>query len=55
MSQRGPQGGYGFGGPNPYGGGASSEPESSSIVDQVRVYTSKVEDFLDTASGPVKP
>ena len=54
MSQRNTGGGYGFAGPSPYGG-SSSEPESSGVLDQIRTYTSKVEDILDTFSEPVKP
>ncbi|KAI9904815.1 hypothetical protein N3K66_001344 [Trichothecium roseum] len=54
MSQhRGPSG-YGLGGAQPYGTGPSEEP-SGGALDQVRVYTSKVEDMLDTLSEPVKP
>lgn len=52
MSQRG---GYGFGGPAPYGGGGSEEKQSGNVLDQIRPYTSKVEDFLDSVSEPVKP
>lgn len=52
--QRGPSG-YGLGsGPAPYG---SSQPEESSgnVLDQIRPYTSKVEDMLDSLSEPIKP
>lgn len=55
MSQRGPSG-YGMGAPNPYAGGPSTAEESSgNILDQVRPYTDKVEDFLDSVSDPIKP
>jgi hypothetical protein len=59
MSHRGPSG-YGIGGPSAYNGGGGSvggsdESNGGSILDQIRPYTSKVEDFLDTVSEPVKP
>ncbi|KAL6891175.1 SURF4 family domain-containing protein [Trichoderma longibrachiatum] len=59
MSHRGPSG-YGIGGPSPYAGGSagvgvSDESNSGSILDQIRPYTSKVEDLLDSFSEPVKP
>ncbi|KAL6902609.1 SURF4 family domain-containing protein [Trichoderma evansii] len=60
MSHRGPSG-YGIGGSNAYPGGGGSvggvsdESNGGSILDQLRPYTSKVEDFLDTASEPIKP
>ncbi|KAK5990698.1 Surfeit locus-like protein [Cladobotryum mycophilum] len=55
MSHRGPSG-YGLSsGPNPYGGGPSQESSEGGILDQIRVYTSKVEDVLDTVSEPIKP
>ncbi|TQV97184.1 hypothetical protein V2A60_000187 [Cordyceps javanica] len=55
MSLRGgSSAGYGLNsGPNPYG--SSSQQEESGILDQIRPYTSKVEDFLETASEPIKP
>jgi uncharacterized membrane protein YphA (DoxX/SURF4 family) len=54
MSQRGPSG-YGLSsGPSPYGSSSSDEP-SGNILDQIRPYTNKIEDFLDTVSEPVKP
>lgn len=54
MSQRGPAS-YGFqSGPPSYGAAPSQEP-AGSFLDQLRPYTSKVEDFLDTVSEPVKP
>lgn len=53
--QRGPSSGYGLsGGPSPYGNASAEEP-SGNILDQIRPYTSKIEDMLDTASEPVKP
>lgn len=53
MSHRGPSG-YGVGGPAPYG---ATQPEASdgNILDQIRPYTSKVEDFMDSFSEPIKP
>ncbi|KAG6037550.1 hypothetical protein E4U41_004994 [Claviceps citrina] len=53
--QRGPSG-YGLGGPPAYGGPSSVEEESNGgILDQIRPYTSKVEDVLDSLSEPIKP
>lgn len=59
MSHRGPSG-YGIGGPSPYAGGSvgvgvSDESNGGSVLDQLRPYTSKVEDALDSISEPVKP
>ncbi|OAA82468.1 COPII-coated vesicle protein SurF4/Erv29 [Akanthomyces lecanii RCEF 1005] len=55
MSLRGgSSAGYGLNsGPNPYG--SSSTEQEQGILDQIRPYTSKVEDFLETASEPIKP
>lgn len=55
MSLRGgSSAGYGLNsGPNPYG--SSSNEQQQGILDQIRPYTSKVEDFLETASEPIKP
>ncbi|KAJ4163399.1 hypothetical protein LMH87_005133 [Akanthomyces muscarius] len=55
MSLRGgSSAGYGLNsGPNPYG--SSSNEQEQGILDQIRPYTSKVEDFLETASEPIKP
>lgn len=53
MSHRGPSG-YGVGGPAPYGGG-QAESSDGNILDQIRPYTSKVEDFMDSFSEPIKP
>lgn len=53
MSQR-VTSGYGLGGPAPYGAMPSQESEAS-FLDQVRVYTTKIEDMLDNLSEPVKP
>ncbi|KAK3180197.1 ER-derived vesicles protein erv29 [Lecanicillium sp. MT-2017a] len=54
MSHRGPSG-YGMGGgPAPYGA-APAEESNGNILDQLRPYTSKVEDFLESASEPIKP
>lgn len=55
MSHRGPPSGYGMGGgPTPYGA-MPSDDGNNNILDQLRPYTSKVEDFLETASEPIKP
>ncbi|EGX92102.1 COPII-coated vesicle protein SurF4/Erv29 [Cordyceps militaris CM01] len=56
MSLRGgSSAGYGLNsGPNPYGS-SSQQQEEQGILDQIRPYTSKVEDFLETVSEPVKP
>lgn len=58
MSHRGPSG-YGIGGPGPYAGGGgvgvSEESNGGSVLDQLRPYTSKVEDLLDSVSEPIKP
>lgn len=54
MSQR-MSSGYGIGGPaGPYGPGPSQE-QSGGILEQIRPYTNKVEDMLDSLSEPVKP
>lgn len=53
MSQRIPS--YGVGGPAPYGVGTSEQQQNDSILDQVRPYTSKIEDLLDSVSEPVRP
>lgn len=50
--------GYNLGNQNPFGGGGPSrmaEPQDSSPLDAIRAQTSKIEDFLDTLSDPVKP
>jgi hypothetical protein len=49
--------GYNLGGQNTFGGpsnnaGVSSDP---SPLDTIRAQTSKIEDFLDTFSDPIKP
>lgn len=54
MSQRGPSG-YGLGGPAPYGATSQAEESNGNILDQIRPYTSKVEDMLDNLSEPLKP
>ena len=33
----------------------ASEPTFQSPLDQIRVYTSKLEDILETVSDPIKP
>lgn len=53
MSQRGPSG-YGVGGPS-YGAAPSSDDSSGNFLDQLRPYTTKVEDVLESVSEPVKP
>ncbi|KJZ78321.1 Surfeit locus protein 4-like protein [Hirsutella minnesotensis 3608] len=53
MSHRGPSG-YGVSGPAPYGG-SSSESSEGNLLDQIRPYTSKVEDVMDNLSEPIKP
>ncbi|RCI14964.1 hypothetical protein L249_6849 [Ophiocordyceps polyrhachis-furcata BCC 54312] len=53
MSHRGPSG-YGVGGPAPYGASPSTE-SNGNILDQIRPYTSKVEDLMDNFSEPIKP
>ncbi|KAM4059054.1 SURF4 family protein [Hirsutella rhossiliensis] len=53
MSHRGPSG-YGVGGPAPYGAN-QAEISDGNILDQIRPYTSKVEDFMDSFSEPIKP
>ncbi|PFH55691.1 hypothetical protein XA68_17815 [Ophiocordyceps unilateralis] len=53
MSHRGPSG-YGVGGPGPYGASPSDE-SNGNILDQIRPYTSKVEDIMDNFSEPIKP
>ncbi|KGQ11723.1 Surfeit locus protein 4 [Beauveria bassiana D1-5] len=55
MSLRGgSSAGYGLNsGPNPYG--SSSNEQEQGILDQIRPYTSKVEDFLENVSEPIKP
>lgn len=59
--QRGHSSGYGLGGPStsPYGstayGAAAPQEQSGNFLDQIRPYTSKIEDALDTVSEPVKP
>ena len=53
--------GLGAGGGGPYnsrggGGGRHADfDENTNILDNIRQYTNKVEDFLDMYSEPVKP
>ena len=48
--------GYGLGGQNTFGGASRNEMEKDpSPLDAIREQTSKIEDFLDTLSDPVKP
>jgi hypothetical protein len=53
MSQRIPS--YGLGGPAPYGGVSNDMQQGGSVLDQVRPFTSKIEDALDNISEPLKP
>jgi hypothetical protein len=57
MSIRGTAG-YNLGGPNTFGGpsmGSMDKQNDPSPLDAIREQTSKIEDFLDTLSDPVKP
>lgn len=55
MSQRF-NSGYGLGGPASYGAAQSMDTQQNEgALEQVRLYTSKIEDALDTLSEPVKP
>jgi len=47
--------GYNLGSQNSFGGPSRSENADPSPLDQIREQTSKIEDFLDTASEPIKP
>lgn len=48
--------GYNLGHQNPFGGPSSYEATSDpSPLDAIREQTSKIEDWLDTLSDPVKP
>jgi hypothetical protein len=50
--------GYNLGMPNqqsPFGNSSSSNATDPSPLDQIREQTSKIEDFLDTISEPIKP
>lgn len=55
MAQLRGSAGYGIGQPTPFGGSSSETPESSNALDAIREQTSKIEDFLDTYSEPIKP
>ena len=46
--------GYQLGGQNPFGG-PRNEAADPSPLDQIREQTSKIEDVLDSLSGPIKP
>ncbi|KAI1266103.1 SURF4 family-domain-containing protein [Xylariaceae sp. FL1019] len=46
--------GYQLNNQNPFGG-STAESSDSSPLDAIRAQTSKIEDFLDAISGPVKP
>jgi ER-derived vesicles protein len=48
--------GYNLGAQNPFGEPSSSNASADpSPLDAIREQTSKIEDFLDTLSEPVKP
>lgn len=48
--------GYNLGHQNPFGGPSSADAASDpSPLDAIREQTSKIEDWLDTISDPVKP
>ena len=48
--------GYNLGSPNPFSGQSSNDSSSDpSPLDAIREQTSKIEDWLDTLSEPVKP
>jgi len=47
--------GYNLGGQNPFGGQNRDAMSDPSPLDAIREQTSKIEDFLDTLSEPVKP
>jgi hypothetical protein len=47
--------GYQLGGQNQFGGPSRDAPTEQSPLDAIREQTSKIEDLLDTYSGPVKP
>lgn len=51
---RGP-GSYGIGAQSPFGGPSDDKSSESSPLDAIRAHTSKIEDFLDTYSEPIKP
>lgn len=46
--------GYQLGGQNPFGG-PRNEAADPSPLDAIREQTSKIEDILDSLSGPIKP
>ena len=49
--------GYNLGGvnQNPFGGPSNNNASDPSPLEAIREQTSKIEDFLDTLSEPVKP
>jgi hypothetical protein len=56
MAQMRGTAGYNLGSQSPFGGQMNQENNSDpSPLDQIREQTSKIEDFLDTLSEPVKP
>lgn len=54
MSLRGTAG-YNLGNQSPFGGQRNDFVNDPSPLDSIREQTSKIEDFLDTLSEPVKP
>jgi hypothetical protein len=47
--------GYNISNQNTFGGPSRDAPNDPSPLDTIREQTSKIEDFLDTLSDPVKP
>ena len=48
--------GYNLGHQNPFGGpGSADATNDPSPLDAIREQTSKIEDWLDTVSDPIKP
>lgn len=56
MSQIRGTAGYNLGHQNPFGGpGRADATDDPSPLDAIREQTSKIEDWLDTVSDPIKP
>lgn len=55
MSQIRGTAGYNLSSQNQFGGQSNSMASDPSPLDAIREQTSKIEDFLDTLSDPVKP
>lgn len=47
--------GYQLGNQNPFGGSSKDAGSDPSPLDAIREQTSKIEDFLDSFSEPIKP